>query len=101
MIILHNGMALMNVRDKGDMEKSNARMAWAAAFAVVVYILVGVFFFSKVESALYPGKTATGIDGLYFTVVTMMTVGYGDMGPTGQGPRLFTVFFVLLGMSFI
>lgn len=41
------------------------------------------------------------VDALYFTVVTLTTVGYGDMGPATQGTRLFTCFFALIGIGFI
>ena len=37
----------------------------------------------------------------YFTIVTLTTVGYGDMGATTDGTRLFTTFFVLFGIGFI
>ena len=39
------------------------------------------------------------IDGLYFSVVTFTTVGYGDMGPQTQGWRLFSCFFALAGIA--
>ena len=33
--------------------------------------------------------------------MTLTTVGYGDMGATTAGTRLFTTFFVLFGIGFI
>lgn len=39
------------------------------------------------------------IDALYFTVVTLATVGYGDIQPLGQDARLFTVAFILGGLG--
>lgn len=41
----------------------------------------------------------TWIQALYFTVVTLATVGYGDLHPTSDASRLFTVFFILFGVS--
>ena len=45
----------------------------------------------------------TWIDALYFTLVTLTTVGYGDFHPSRDDPasQLFTCFFVLLGIVFI
>jgi hypothetical protein len=41
------------------------------------------------------------IDSLYFTVITLTTIGYGDPHPTTDLSKLFTIAFVLFGVSFI
>ncbi len=41
------------------------------------------------------------IDSLYFTVVMLTTVGFGDFHPTTEFSRMFTVLFILIGVSFI
>ena len=41
----------------------------------------------------------TFIQSLYFTVATMTTVGYGDLAPTTDVSRLFTVFFMIIGVA--
>ncbi|GAB7182294.1 potassium channel family protein [Kitasatospora sp. Ki12] len=41
----------------------------------------------------------TRLDALYFTVVTMATVGYGDITPTGQAARLVVV--LQIGYNFV
>ncbi|MFJ5230618.1 potassium channel family protein [Kitasatospora sp. NPDC088391] len=48
----------------------------------------------------------TKVDGLYFTVITMATVGYGDIHPAGQAARivvmlqlLYTVVFLTTGVT--
>lgn len=38
------------------------------------------------------------IDALYFTIVTLSTVGYGDIVPKGGNAELFTVLFILGGI---
>ena len=41
------------------------------------------------------------VDSLYFVVVSISTVGYGDFAPTDTGSQLFTVVFCLIGIVFI
>jgi voltage-gated potassium channel Kch len=43
----------------------------------------------------------TKIDALYFTVVTLATVGYGDITPTGQGARALVTVQILLNVTLI
>jgi len=42
----------------------------------------------------------SAIDALYFVIVTISTVGYGDLVPDTEGARIFTVFFMVLGLLF-
>jgi len=39
------------------------------------------------------------VDSLYFTVITLATVGYGDLTPTTQLGKLVTVLFVITGVG--
>lgn len=43
----------------------------------------------------------TWIQSFYFTIVTLTTVGYGDLHPTTDDTRLFTAFFILLGVTIV
>ncbi|MEV7772764.1 ion channel [Kitasatospora sp. NPDC086791] len=43
----------------------------------------------------------TRLDALYFTVVTMATVGYGDITPAGQTARLIVVLQILYNFVFL
>ncbi|MGI5466257.1 potassium channel family protein [Streptomyces sp. CA-132043] len=40
---------------------------------------------------------ATRLDALYFTVVTLATVGYGDIAPTGQTARAVALIQIVYG----
>jgi hypothetical protein len=41
------------------------------------------------------------ITSLYFTVVMLTTIGFGDFYPTTEFSRIFTIIFILIGVSFI
>ena len=55
---------------------------------------VGVVFYHHVENLKW-------LDALYFSVITLTTVGYGDIVPTTDAAKLFTVFYVLIGVGII
>jgi len=41
------------------------------------------------------------LDGLYLTIITISTVGYGDIVPTTPGGRLFTVLLIFSGVGYV
>lgn len=40
------------------------------------------------------------VDSFYFCVMTLTTIGYGDLSPTTEAMRLYTVFYAVLGIGF-
>lgn len=69
------------------------RQEGRAAFAVFLGLLVvGTVFYSLVEDW-------TLIEALYFSVVTLTTTGFGDLTPTTDASRLFTIFYLLTGVG--
>jgi voltage-gated potassium channel len=53
-------------------------------------ILVGTIFYWQAEDW-------TIVEALYFSVLTLTTVGFGDLVPTTATTQLFTVVYVLIG----
>lgn len=41
------------------------------------------------------------LDSLYFTMVTLMTIGYGDLHPTTPLTKAFTVVYALVGIGLV
>lgn len=54
----------------------------------------GTVFYHEVEKLKW-------LDSLYFSVITLTTVGYGDIVPTTDAAKIFTIFYVLIGISLI
>jgi len=40
-------------------------------------------------------------NSLYFCIISLLTVGYGDMSPSNNNMKLFTVFFIYIGLAFV
>lgn len=55
-------------------------------------IVVGAYAYSNVEGW-------SGLDSVYFVVVTVTTIGYGDLVPKTNLGKIFTIFFSFLGIS--
>ena len=41
------------------------------------------------------------IDALYFSVITLTTIGYGDFSPQTDFGKIFTLFYILIGLGII
>lgn len=69
------------------------RLRYIIAIALAI-LLIGVVFYHKVENLSW-------LDSLYFCVITLTTIGYGDIVPRTDAGKLFTVFYVLIGISIL
>ena len=43
----------------------------------------------------------TWIDCIYFCIITLTTIGYGDYSPQTDGGKIFTMFYILVGLGII
>jgi len=64
----------------------------ATISTLFILLVVGTAFYSSNEGWSY-------IDSFYFSVVTMATVGYGDLHPTTPASKLFTVVYIFIGVG--
>ncbi|MFJ6075285.1 potassium channel family protein [Streptomyces sp. NPDC093065] len=74
------------------------------AISLLIVLSVHVFSATYYSLAKSPGEFAglhTRLDALYFTVVTLATVGYGDITPRGQSARLVTILQITYSFVFL
>lgn len=58
------------------------------------YLVGGAFLFMEFEDWTF-------WEALYFCVITLSTVGYGDVTPNTNFEKIFTVFYLYLGIAFV
>ena len=64
----------------------------ALPIAAGALVVTGTLFYWRFEDW-------TVIEALYFCVVTLTTVGYGDLSPTSAGTQIFTIVYILTGFG--
>lgn len=55
-------------------------------------LLVGTVFYHQIEGWSW-------LESFYFCVITLSTVGYGDLDPTTSTSKIFTVIYIFIGLS--
>ena len=58
--------------------------------ALIVMLVSGTVFYSAVEKW-------SVVDSIYFCVMTLATVGYGDLHPTSSISKIFTIVYFVVG----
>jgi len=64
----------------------------ATMATLCILLILGTVFYSFQEGWSYT-------DSLYFSVVTLTTVGYGDLHPTTTASKMFTVLYIFIGVG--
>ena len=64
----------------------------AILFLLTTLLVGATFFYWRVEGW-------SVIDSLYFSIMTMSTIGYGDLVPTTTFSKLFTIMFAILSIG--
>ena len=65
---------------------------------VYVIILLALILFGSATFYHYVERWRY-LDALYFSAATMTTVGYGDITPRTDAGKIFTIFFVFVGVG--
>ncbi|MCG9889690.1 MAG: ion transporter [Thermosynechococcaceae cyanobacterium MS004] len=65
----------------------------------IIFVYSGLIY--QVEHSINPQGFGTFLDAFYFSVVTMTTVGFGDIAPITEAGRLLTVLMIVTGVALI
>ncbi len=72
-------------------------------FSIISFIFMffgaaGIYFF---ENAVQPENYSSVFSALWWSVITLTTIGYGDVVPMTTGGRFFTVILVFIGLGIV
>ena len=61
---------------------------------LLAIIALGSWFYARVEHW-------TLLDAFYFSITTLTTVGFGDFAPQTAAGKIFTIFYLLVGIGLL
>lgn len=64
----------------------------ALLFVVTGLLVTGTVFYTQVEGWRW-------LDSLYFCVITLTTIGYGDFSPQTDFGKVFTILYIVVGVG--
>jgi voltage-gated potassium channel len=77
------------------MKDSFDRHVYRILLATAIFVLAfGTIFYRYIEHWSW-------IDSYYFSVVSLTTVGYGDLTPHTNAGKIFTTFYLMFGIGII
>jgi len=85
------------------MHSADSPITWSAlddhvykvlASSALALIVIGTVVYRLLEDWSW-------VDSVYFSVIAVTTVGFGDISPSTDSSKLFTVFYVLAGISIV
>lgn len=66
---------------------------------IVIFLsAIGIYYF---ENAAQPQKFSSIFDSLWWSIITLTTVGYGDMTPITVGGKIFTFIILIVGLGIV
>ncbi|RDX63336.1 Two-pore potassium channel 3, partial [Mucuna pruriens] len=90
----------VDFHDPSEPHKSSTLLVRLSFIGVFLYVAIGVAVYMTIGS--FRGTTTVmPVDAVYFTMVTLCTIGYGDIVPDSTFTKIFTCGFILVGFGFV
>ena len=74
--------------------KTSSFLGTYALPIIMLYLAAGTTFFAYSEEWAW-------MDAAYFSVVTLTTVGFGDLSPSNDSSKLFAIGYIICGLSIV
>ena len=108
-LVLSAGLALgAPVAIVHRLRRQTAIDLMTVAGALCIYLLAGLFFallYGSIGAIADPffvqKEAATGVDYVYYSFVTLTTVGYGDLTARQDAGRMFSILEALFGQLYL
>ncbi|MED4533800.1 potassium channel family protein [Metabacillus fastidiosus] len=68
---------------------------------IMLVVLFIIIFFGWIVALIEPKEFPTAFDGIWWALVTISTVGFGDLAPETVAGRLIGMMLIFIGASFI
>lgn len=65
---------------------------------LIYFAAVGIYYF---ENEVQPDKFSSIFDSLWWAIITLTTVGYGDVYPITVGGKVFTFIILMIGLGIV
>ena len=90
----------VDFEEPSEPDKSSTLIVRLSFIGVFLYVATGVAVY-MITGSFRGTTTFRPLDAVYFTVVTLCTIGYGDIVPDSTFTKAFTCGFILVGFGFI
>ncbi|WP_411768664.1 ion transporter [Winogradskyella sp. A3E31] len=80
------------------MSKEQIILFMGVTLILIYFSAVGIYYF---ENEAQPEHFSSIFDSLWWAIITLTTVGYGDVYPITIGGRMFTFFILLIGLGIV
>lgn len=90
--------AITRLRVAFRLAREDLVMFSAVAFVLFYVAAVGIYYF---ENQAQPEAYGSVFHAMWWSVVTLTTVGYGDVYPVTAGGKIFTFFVLMIGLGLV
>ncbi|MFD1015643.1 ion transporter [Winogradskyella rapida] len=90
--------AMLHFAKAMRMAKEQIILFMVITLMLIYFSAVGIYYF---ENEAQPEHFSSIFSSLWWSIVTLTTVGYGDVYPVTIGGRVFTFFILLIGLGIV